>query len=171
MSFYYREHGKPEKKKYKLHGRTKQSQKDETDINKLLERSAREKTLSHLEKYQANYADFSDYDFETHVKKIAAGNTMFEELPAETKREFKQSAQKFFEFVTNPENAARLPELLPQIARQGNYYPHVGVTPADLTPAETAPQAQGDAAGGSQGSKATEDTSPPALEDKPPQGG
>ncbi len=145
MSAYYGKHGKPEVRKYKLHGRTKQSQKDETDINKLLERSARDGTLSHLEKYQAQYADYSDYDFETHVKTMANGQTMFEELPAEIKREFHQSPQEFFEFVNNPANSSDLPRLLPELANQGTQMPQVGVIQTrpteEASEPETAPPA------------------------------
>ncbi len=126
MSAYFAKHGKPQERKYTPHGRTKQSQKDETDINKLLERAARDKGLSHLEKYQGTYADFTHYDFEEHINQISKGQTIFEELPAEIKREFAQSPAKFFKFVTNPENAERLPELLPKLANRGNYFPPVG---------------------------------------------
>ncbi len=115
-----------EKRKYTLHGKTKQSQKDETDINKLVTRAARSDTLSHLAEHQGQYGDFSDYDFEAHVTKIAEGQTIFENLPAETKREFQQSPQKFFAYVTNPANLGRLPELLPEIAEAGRYFPPVG---------------------------------------------
>ncbi len=126
MSEYYAKHGKPEKRKYTQHGRTKQSQKDECDINKLLERSARSGSLSHLDKYQAVYGDFTNYDFQENQMKIAQAGTIFEELPAEIKREFKQSPAKFFEYVTDPENAERLPQLLPEIANRGNYFPPIG---------------------------------------------
>lgn len=169
MSQYYGKHGKPEEREYVLHGRTKQSQKDECDINKLLERSAKHGALSHLEKYQPFYGDFSGYDFETHIKNIARGNTIFEELPAEVKKEFDQSAQKFFEFVTKPENADKLPQLLPAIAKQGDYFPPIGVTPS--LPAEQGPRGAQGAASGAQGSEATENTSPPAPEDTPPSEG
>lgn len=116
---------KPVKIKYTKHGRTKQSQLDETDINKLLERSARENTLSHLEKFQSVYADFSDYDFEKHITQIAEGQSIFEQLPAETKREFGQSAQRFFEYVTDPANSQDLAEKLPELAKRGTQLPAV----------------------------------------------
>lgn len=125
MSAYFGKHGKPEERKYTPHGRTKQSQKKECDINLLLERNARSGALSHLDKYQPMYGDYSDYDFEHHINMITGGQTIFEHLPAEVKREFHQSAQKFFEYVTDPENQERLPELLPQIANRGNYFPSV----------------------------------------------
>ncbi len=123
MSAYFAKHGKPEVRKYKLHGRTKQSQRHECDINKLLERYQRDASLGHLEKYGGQYGNYADYDFENHVTKIAEMNTIFEQLPAEVKKDFGQKPDKFFEFVTDPANAERLPELLPEIANQGRYFP------------------------------------------------
>ncbi len=144
MSMYYREHGKPEIRTYTKHGRTKQSQKDECDINKLLERSAREGSLSHLDKYQAMYGDFSNYDFQEHQLKMAEAQLIFENLPAEIKREFNQSPAEFFKFVTAQENLDRLPELLPEIANRGNYFPPVNKIqkrePEALKEPETAPK-------------------------------
>ncbi len=138
MSMYFAQHGKPEVRKYKLHGRTKQSQADECDINKLLDKAARQGGLSHLEKYEAKYEDYSSYDFETHTNKIAEMATCFENLPADIKREFNQSPDEFFEFVTLPENVGQLPRLLPEIANTGNYFPK---QTADEIAAEKAPQA------------------------------
>ncbi len=123
MSAYFGKHGKPEERVYKLHGKTKQSQRDECDINKLLERYQRDASLGHLEKYGGEYGNYADYDFENHVTKIAEMNTIFEQLPAEVKKDFGQKPDKFFEFVTDPANAERLPELLPEIANQGRYFP------------------------------------------------
>ncbi len=123
MSAYFGKHGKPEERVYKLHGRTKQSQRDECDINMLLERYQRDASLGHLEKYGGQYGNYADYDFENHVTKIAEMDTIFEQLPAEVKKDFGQSTNKFFEFVTNPENEDRLAELLPEIANQGRYFP------------------------------------------------
>ncbi len=139
MSLYFGKHGEPEKKKYSKHGRTKQSQKDECDINKLLERSARTGALSHLDTFGAQYGDFLGYDFEAHVNTIAEGQTIFEHLPAEVKREFAQSPQRFFEYVTDPENKDRLPELLPEIANRGDLLVTLA-QPAPEPAAEPAPE-------------------------------
>ncbi len=121
MSLYFQQHGCQPEKKYSKHGKTKQSQKEECDINRLLERSARSGAASHLQTYEHQYGNFADYDFESNAEIIANGQTIFERLPAEIKREFHQSPQEFFEFVTDEQNKDRLPELLPQIANQGNF--------------------------------------------------
>lgn len=122
MSIHYRKHGLDPKREYTPHGRTVQSQKSETDINKILERAGRANSLSHLEKYQAKYGDYSGWDFEEHMTKMAEGQSIFEELPAEVKREFDQSPTKFFDFVNDPKNIDKLPKVLPMIAARGNYF-------------------------------------------------
>ena len=69
-------------------GRTKQSFKDATDINKLLKKAQRTGTLSHLEKFQGQYGDFSDFDFLEAQNNLARGKQIFEQLPSEVRREF-----------------------------------------------------------------------------------
>lgn len=162
MSMYFKKHGKPEIRTYSEHGRTKQSQKDDTDINKLLERAGREGTLSHLEKYQGTYGNFAGYDFETQARIMAEGQTIFEELPAELKREFHQSPQAFFEYVTDPANADDLPKKLPQLADRGRQLPPVG----QIQTRQASPPAEHGAAGdGAVGAQATAGSENPSSPD------
>lgn len=142
MSAYFGKHGKPEIRKYTPHGRTKQSQKNETDINMLLERASRSDSLSHLDKYQPLYGDYAGYDFEKHINTITAGQGIFEQLPAEVKREFDQSAQKFFEYVTDDKNKERLPQLLPKIANRGDHFPTTTILAPNIVPVEQEPNEQ-----------------------------
>lgn len=108
-----------------MDGRTKQSFKDSTDINKLLSRHQRAGTLSHLAQYEAQYADFSDVpDLLTAQSRLAQGQKMFDELPSQVRREFKDQFE-FFEYVNNPVNAGRLSELLPPLAEPGRQRPDV----------------------------------------------
>ncbi len=127
MSLYFMEHGKPEVRKYTKHGRTKQSYKDSCDINKLLEKGAKQGGLSHIERHGAKYGDFAAIDWEQVPLQLAEGRQVFSELPAEIKREFNQSPGEFYEFVTNPENTNRIKELLPAIAERGNFFPRPNV--------------------------------------------
>ena len=106
--------------------RTKQSFRDETDINKLLERSARGESLSHLQKHGAIYGDFSDIgDLLTASARLERGMEIFGELPSEVRREFQQDPRRFFEFVNDPANRERLPEVLPELAKRGSQLPVV----------------------------------------------
>lgn len=127
MSFYYKENGKIYEPVYEKPGRTKQSFMDECDINKILDRAGKVGSLSHLEKFGAEYADFSEAptDLLQAQERIQRGNEIFERLPAEVRREFKQDAFKFFEFVNDPANSDRLREVLPQLAQRGTQMPDI----------------------------------------------
>ncbi len=100
-------------------GRTKQCHRDECDINKIMARFAVTGTISHLEKYEGVYADFSDFDFHEQTNKLTEGREIFDALPAEVRREFGQSPAKFFEYVNDPANAENLRKHLPALAKPG----------------------------------------------------
>jgi hypothetical protein len=111
-------------------GRTKQSFKDETDINKLIARAARGETISHLAKYEGVYGDFTDFpDLMEAQARLMRGQQIFDELPGEVKREFGQDAGRFFEYVNDPANADRLGDLIPGLAQPGNQMPEPRRTP------------------------------------------
>lgn len=101
-------------------GRTKQSFKDSTDINKILRKAQREGTLSHLAAHGGEYGDFSNVPdlLEAHAL-IQRGETIFQRLPSELRNEFANDQFKFFEFVNKPENKDRLDEVLPMLAEPG----------------------------------------------------
>ncbi len=100
-------------------GRTKQSFKDETDINAILKKAQRTGTFSHLNKHEARYGDFSDFDFFEAQLKISAGREIFDDLPVELRMEFNQSPAAFFDYVNDPANKDRLKTLLPDLAEPG----------------------------------------------------
>ncbi|AJK28236.1 putative minor capsid protein [Eel River basin pequenovirus] len=105
-------------------GRTKQSFKDSADINKILARAQRGEAITHLAKYGGTYEDFSDYDdlLGAH-QKLARGQQIFDELPGEVKREFHNSASRFYSYVNDPANAGKLHELIPGLTAPGTQLP------------------------------------------------
>jgi len=120
-------------------GRTQNTFKDETDINKIMERAQRTGTISHLAKHQLRYGDFANYDFLENQIKIVEGRQLFDELPSEIRKEFEQPA-KFFSFVNDPANKDRLEELLPALAAPGKQLLDVsGKTPPPKPAAPAAP--------------------------------
>ncbi len=137
--------------------RTKQAFKDETDINKLIQRAEKTGTISHLNKHEARYGDFSGFDFFEAQLQLSAGATIFAELPAELRSEFNQSPAQFFDYVNDPANKDRLGQLLPALAEPGRQLPVAsGVITADAdtaaaaaeTPApEGSPQTPGEPSG------------------------
>lgn len=118
-------------------GRTKQSHKDETDIVKIMARFEKTGTISHLAKYEAIYADYSDYEYHAELNKLTRGREIFDALPAEVRREFSQSPAAFFEFVNDPANKDDLLKKLPALAEPGQQIPRAALD-ADAAAAEAA---------------------------------
>lgn len=106
-------------------GRTKQSFKDECDINKLLKKAATPNALAHLMKYPAPvYGEFEGYDLLEAHRMVNKANHIFSELPSEVRNEFNGDALAFAKFASDPRNNKRLGELLPAIAKPGDYFPN-----------------------------------------------
>ena len=114
-------------------GRTKQSFKDSTDINKLLAKAQREGSIAHLNKYpSAVYGEFTGVDLLGAFQQVERAKAIFADLPSEVRKEFQGDAFKFAEYASNPDNIDRLDELIPAIAKPGRYFPDVrGSTPPD----------------------------------------
>ncbi len=127
-------------------GRTKQSFKDETDIEKIMARADKTGTISHMAKYEGVYADFSDFDFHQQNNMLARGREIFADLPAEIRKEFSQSPAEFFEFVNDPKNIEDLKTKLPALAEPGRQHTQVSAPDADteavLAASETAVTAE-----------------------------
>ncbi len=112
-------------------GRTKQSFRDECDINLIMQRAAVGGTISHLTKYEGIYADFSDFDFFEQTQMLTRGREVFDDLPAEVRREFGQSPAAFFEYVNDPKNKDDLLKKLPGLAAPGTQLPKKSENDAD----------------------------------------
>ena len=108
-------------------GRTKQSFKDSTDINKILAKAQVTGSLSHFEKHGAFYGDFADMPTDPFEARevLARGQAIFADAPSEVRAEFRNDPLAFFAFVNDPANSGRLEELLPAIAKRGKYFPDV----------------------------------------------
>lgn len=110
-------------------GLTKQSFKDSTDINKILHRAAAGQSISHLAKHGAVYGDFSDIDdlLVAH-ERLTRGQKIFDDLPAELRKEFNNDLGSFFNFVNDPANTDRLPEIFPELAKPQSQLPDFSPT-------------------------------------------
>ncbi len=119
-------------------GRTKQCFKDECNINKIMARAEKAGTISHLQKFEGIYADYSDFDFFEQTQKLTKGREVFDALPAELRREFGQSPAAFFNYVNDPANVDDLRERLPALAAPGTQLPDVNPPDADTEAARAA---------------------------------
>ncbi len=145
-------------KKY-TDGRTKQSFRDECDINLIMQRAAQGGTISHLAKYEGTYSDFSDYDFFEQTQMLTRGREIFDDLPAELRREFGQSPAAFFQYVNDPENVKTLAEKLPALAKPGTQLIQTTAPDADTTDA---------LASASEPASVNPNSTPPVTPETPP---
>ena len=112
-------------------GMTKQSFKDQTDINKIIKKAQVSGGLSHAMKYdEAVYGEFTGVDLLGAHLQVEKAKQIFADLPSEVRREFDQDAFKFAEFASDPKNIGRLAQLIPAIAAPGDFrFPQPGDEP------------------------------------------
>lgn len=90
---------------------TKQSFKDECDINKIMARFQRTGVLDHVRKHQPEYGFASNADFTSSMQLVAQAQSMFEELPSSVRKRFDNSPGAFLDFVQDESNTAEMAEL------------------------------------------------------------
>lgn len=133
MSQYFRENGKryypetdwedPESVRQNV--RTKQSFKDECDINQILKRAQRAGGLSHVQKYpEAVYGEFDGtFDLLTAHERLNRAQEIFADLPSEVRNEFRNDALAFVGWAAK-QDPGTLVEKIPAIAAPGRYFPN-----------------------------------------------
>lgn len=90
---------KPVRIKFTGVTKTKQSFKDECDINKLVDKYTKTGAISHVNKHAGSYGYASAADFTESMQIVAKGQTMFQELPSKIRTKFDNDPAKFLEFV------------------------------------------------------------------------
>lgn len=93
------------------HGMTKQSFKDECDINQIMAKYQKTGVMNHINTYGAEYGDYQAIDFQEAQETIIAGQNMFNDLPSEARKHFENDPAKFMEFVADPDNVEKLRDL------------------------------------------------------------
>lgn len=98
--------------KFPAQGRTKQSFKDECDINVIMNRYMQTGRLpDQLNPQNPQYIDASGFDFDVAMQLVAEASTAFEELPSAIRAKFKNDPGAFLDFVHNPDNRAEMHEM------------------------------------------------------------
>lgn len=91
---------------------TKQSFQEECDINNILKRFHATGLITHVNKYQGQYADVSQgMDYRAALDCVARGRDAFASLPAKMRSRFHNDPGEFLEFVSDPANEAEMREL------------------------------------------------------------
>lgn len=91
---------------------TKQSFKDECDINLIMARYQETGFLpDNLNPAQPQYIDATGFDFDLAMNLVAEATSSFNLLPVEVRNEFNHDPGAFLDFVADPANGPRLREM------------------------------------------------------------
>jgi len=93
-------------------GRTRQSFKDQCDVNQIVNKWRKTGVIDHVSQFQGRYADYGDgADFQAAQERILATTNMFMTLPANIRSKFENDPSQFLDFITNEENLEEMKEL------------------------------------------------------------
>ena len=92
-------------------GRTKQSFKDECNINKIMARFQKTGAIDHYMTYSPQYGDTTACGLHEAMNIVANAETMFEELPSSLRKKFHNDPAEFLEFVQDEKNLEEMREL------------------------------------------------------------
>lgn len=84
---------------------TKQSFKEECDIDVILRRYADTGVIDHVKQFKGEYGSFLDVqDYHTSMNQVVAAQEMFMSLPAQVRARFRNDPAEFLAFCGNPDN-------------------------------------------------------------------
>jgi len=91
---------------------TKQSFKDECDINNIIKKFMKTGLMEHVNRYQGDYSDICAFDdYQTSLNQVIEAGEMFSSLPAKIRSRFGNDPAAFLDFVGDPVNAQEMIDL------------------------------------------------------------
>lgn len=87
---------------------TKQSFKNECDINNILKKHAKTGLINHVNQYEGNYDVATSLDFKQAMDLVTSAQQMFDDLPSSVRDRFQNDPAQFLDFVQNPDNAQEM---------------------------------------------------------------
>jgi len=84
--------------------KTKQSFKDECDINRIMARYAATGTLDFINRREAQFLDVSDIDFQNAMQIVTQSREAFESLPSAIRERFANDPAKLLGFLSDESN-------------------------------------------------------------------
>lgn len=85
-------------------GRTKQSFKDECDINNLMAKYLKTGHMDHVNQSLPRFERVSEHDFQSAQNLIADAKSMFENIPSAVRARFENNPGKLLDWVHDPAN-------------------------------------------------------------------
>ena len=91
---------------------TQQQFKAECDVNNILAKYKRTGMLTHIQKHQGNFGDFSSIeDYQTSLGKLMQAQQSFESLPSELRAKFDNDPAKLIAYLSDEKNNAEAVKL------------------------------------------------------------
>lgn len=91
---------------------TKQSFRDETNINRIMQRYEKTGIIDHVRDNPGQYGDFSNvHTYQESLNMIMLAQEMFDSLPAIVRKTFDNDPVKFVEFAQDPDNDDQMREM------------------------------------------------------------
>lgn len=83
---------------------TEQHHKDQCDVNKIIKKYDKTGLIDHVSKLEARYGDMTGADFKSAMDLVTNVQSEFDQFPAEIRKRFDNSPEKYLAFMENPEN-------------------------------------------------------------------
>lgn len=91
---------------------TKQSFKDETDINNIMAKYKNTGLIDHISDFKGSYGDFTNVqEYQLSLNQVLAAQESFEQLPSGIRARFNNSPSALMSFLENPTNLDEAVEL------------------------------------------------------------
>ncbi len=90
-------------------GRTRQSMRDECDINLIMAKYAKTGFIDHLSRHGTDYGFANSVTFHEAMNVVSKADQMFQDLPSSARNRFHGDPAEFLDFVADPAN---LPEMV-----------------------------------------------------------
>lgn len=136
---------------FELPERTKQSQRDEVDINNIMAKFQRTGAIDHRNRFQPQYGEVPVVGFQEAMQIVTNAESMFLALPSSLRKKFANDPAEFLAFVQDPANLDEMVELglaeQPVLTQEDVLQPGGEDPPRDAAGAA----AGGDSAGGESG--------------------
>lgn len=82
-----------------------QSQKDQSDINKIMDKYYKTGMVTHLSRKQGQYADLTQIkDYQSSLQTVIDANASFMTLPSAVRKKFQNNPQELLQFLEDPNN-------------------------------------------------------------------
>jgi len=96
---------------FTLPSQTKQSFKDECDVNRIVARFQATGQIPNINELPPQYLDVTALDFQEHQNFIAEAQSMFMEMPSALRSRFNNSPGEFLDFCSQEKNRAEMTQL------------------------------------------------------------